>query len=133
MEIQVELDGGKRVSTRIGNHRIATDQPVRDGGEDSAPAPFDLFLASLATCAGFFVQSYCQSKQIDTTGITLTLTTQREPGSKTPSRIVTTIGIPRHLPDHLHKTLCRVARQCSVARTIEAGPELAVEARTLDG
>lgn len=132
MELQVELDGDKRVSTRIGNHHIVTDQPVKDGGQDSAPAPFDLFLASLATCAGFFVQSYCQSKQIDASGITVTLTTHRDPGSKTLSRIVTTIGIPSHLPDHLHKTLCRVAQQCSVARTIEAGPELAVEARSLD-
>lgn len=133
MEIQVELEGGKRVSARVGNHRIVTDQPVKDGGQGAAPAPFDLFLGSLATCAGFFVQSYCQSKQIDTTGITVTLTTRREPGSKTLSAIVTTIGIPPHLPDHLAKTLCRVARQCSVAKTIEAGPELSVEAKTLDG
>jgi ribosomal protein S12 methylthiotransferase accessory factor len=129
MELQVSLDGDKRVSTRVGNHTITTDQPVKSGGADSAPAPFDLFLASIATCAGFFVQSYCQSKQIDTTGIGVTLSTRRDPESKKITALVTTIDIPPHLPAHLHKTLCKVAAQCAVTKTIESQPEFIVEAR----
>ena len=57
MEIKVTLEGGKRVSTRIGDHLIMTDQPAKHGGGDEAPAPYDLFLASIGTCAGFYVQS----------------------------------------------------------------------------
>ena len=73
MELKVKLEGGKRVATRVGDHLIMTDQPVKDGGEDSAPAPYDLFVASIATCAGFYVQSYCQNKGIDASGIEITL------------------------------------------------------------
>ena len=36
-----------------GERRIHTDQPAPAGG-DSAPSPFDLFLASIATCMGFY-------------------------------------------------------------------------------
>jgi ribosomal protein S12 methylthiotransferase accessory factor len=133
MELQVRLDGGKRVSTRIGNHEILTDQPVKAGGEDAAPAPFDLFLASIATCAGFFVQSYCSSKQIDTTGIGITLNTLRDPTSKKITTFVITIEIPSHLPEHLHKTLCKVAAQCAVTKTIESQPAFVVEAKPVAG
>lgn len=133
MELKVTLDGAKRVSTRIGNHEILTDQPVKAGGDDTAPAPYDLFLASIATCAGFFVQSYCSSKQIDTTGIAITLHTQRDPTSKQIKTFVITIEIPAHLPEHLHKTLCKVAAQCAVTKTIESQPEFVVEAKTAGG
>jgi len=133
MELQVRLDGAKRVSTRIGNHEILTDQSVKAGGEDTAPAPFDLFLASIATCAGFFVQSYCANKQIDTAGIGIKLNTRRDPTSKKITTFVITIEIPPNLPAHLHKTLCKVAAQCAVTKTIESQPEFIVEAKSADG
>lgn len=136
MQMEVARDGGKRVSTRIGNHRIVTDQPVEGGGEHAATAPFDLLPASLATAA-FLVPSHCRRRQIDTSRISVTLASRREPGSKTlrniPGAVVTTIGVPAHLPDQLHQTLWRVARQCPLAKTAEAGPALTLAAKTRDG
>ena len=52
-EIVITLPGGRRVDAQVGRHVIHTDQ---DG---AAPSPFEVFLASLGTCAGFFVQSFC--------------------------------------------------------------------------
>ncbi|MCB1772480.1 MAG: OsmC family protein [Gammaproteobacteria bacterium] len=131
MELKVRLDGAKCVSTHIGSHEIRTDQPVKAGGGDTAPAPYDLFLASIATCAGFFVQSYCENKQIDTTGIGITLNVQRDPASKRVTTFVITIEVPPHLPEHLQQTLCRVAAQCAVTKTIESQPEFVVQAKAL--
>ena len=54
MEMKVYFPGGKRVYADYGGFTIETDQPARGGGDDSAPAPFDLFLASIGTCAGIF-------------------------------------------------------------------------------
>src|SRR6266511_936415 len=70
-EMIVTLPGGKKVDTRIGNHVIRTDQPVSSGGEDTAPAPFDLFLASVGTCAGIYVAGFCQKRGLPTEGIRL--------------------------------------------------------------
>jgi ribosomal protein S12 methylthiotransferase accessory factor len=41
---------------------VKTDQKERGGGEDSAPAPFDYFLVSLATCAGIYVKVFCDKR-----------------------------------------------------------------------
>ena len=50
-EMTVTFPGGRRVNASYGDFEIATDQSPDHGGDASAPEPFDLFLASLATCA----------------------------------------------------------------------------------
>jgi ribosomal protein S12 methylthiotransferase accessory factor len=127
MEIQVTLEGDKRVATRIGTHTIVTDQPTKMGGSDSAPAPYDLFVASIGTCAGFYVQSYCQNKGIDTTGIEIRLSAKRDPKTKQIIGFVTTIELPPGLPEKLDAALKKVAAQCAVKKTIALGPEFIVE------
>jgi len=126
LEINVSLDGNKCVSAQVGNHIIKTDQPVRHGGEDSAPAPFELFMASIGSCAGFFVQEYCASKGVDTEGISITLKKQKnEDGELT--GFITCINIPDSLPKKYHSILKNVAKQYTVKKAIMSGPELVVE------
>lgn len=127
MELEIKLEGGKKVSTTIGRHRILTDQSVKDGGEDSAPAPFDLFMASIGTCAGFYVQAYCQSKGIDPSGINITLQPKRDATNKKIVGFITTIRLPKGLPDRLYPALKKVAEQCAVKKTIMSHPEFIVE------
>jgi ribosomal protein S12 methylthiotransferase accessory factor len=127
MELKVTLEGGKRVATRIGNHLIMTDQPTKHGGDDSAPAPYDLFMASIGTCVGFYVQSYCESKGIDPSGIDITLNAKRDPKTKQINGFLTTIHVPPEVPENLHAALKRVAEQCAVKKTIMSNPEFVVE------
>src|SRR6187551_2994305 len=47
-DIYLTFPGGKRVEATVGRHHIVTDQTLAHGGDDSAPEPFELFLASLA-------------------------------------------------------------------------------------
>ena len=64
--MEVTFDGGKVITAHLNGHIIRTDQPVDNGGGNSAPAPFDLFLASIGTCAGIYVKSFCDKRQIPT-------------------------------------------------------------------
>ena len=73
MIMDVSFPGGAAVDARFKGHTIHTDQPVRAGGEDSGPAPFDLFLASIATCAGYYVARFCEQREIPTDDLGLTL------------------------------------------------------------
>ena len=68
MEMKITFPGGEKVNAEINSRVIPTDQPVEGGGEGSAPSPFDYFLASLGTCAGIYVLSFCQQRQIATEG-----------------------------------------------------------------
>lgn len=45
-----------------GQHVYATDKPVASGGQDSAPAPYDYLLASLAACTMMTLRMYAQHK-----------------------------------------------------------------------
>jgi ribosomal protein S12 methylthiotransferase accessory factor len=130
MELKVTLEGERRVAARVGNHVVVTDQPVKDGGNDTAPAPYDLFMASIATCAGFYVQSYCQNKNIDCSGIEITMAPQRETENGPISGFVTTIHVPASLPERLHPVLKKVAAQCAVKKTILNAPTFVVETVT---
>ena len=69
MDIRIALRGKKKVSASFDQFEVITDQPEVSGGDGSAPSPFDYFLASIGTCAGFFVQSFCQARHIPTDGI----------------------------------------------------------------
>jgi len=52
--MEVTFDGGKVITAHINGHIIRTDQPEKIGGTNTAPTPFDLFLAAIGTCAGRF-------------------------------------------------------------------------------
>jgi len=103
-----------------------TDQPEKNGGTNEAPAPYDLFLASIATCAGFYIQSYCDNKNIDSTGIEITLNVTRDE-KQSINGFITTIHVPEDIPEKYHNTLKKVAAQCAVKKTIMNNPQFVIE------
>ena len=128
-EMIVTFPGGKRVDARIGDHVVHTDQPVANGGDDSAPSPFELFLASIGTCAGIYVVGFCQKRNIPTEGIRIRQRTDVDPETGALTRVHIEIEVPPSFPERYRDALVRVADQCTVKRTIQAQP--AFEVRTV--
>jgi ribosomal protein S12 methylthiotransferase accessory factor len=126
----VTFPGGKKVDALVDGKLVHTDQPIRAGGEDSAPAPFDLFAASLGTCAGYFVLEFCQARSLPTDGITL-----RQRIAVDEAHILREvemeIEVPPGFPEKYRQALARAAEGCTVRRAIEAQPRFAV--RTVIG
>ena len=127
-EMIVTLPGGKRVDTTIGSHVIRTDQPTTGGGEDSAPTPFDLFLASIGTCAGIFVAGFCQKRGLPTEGIRIAQRNEVDPETGTLLRVELDIRVPADFPEKYLEALVRVADQCKVKKAIQAQPVFEVKA-----
>ena len=121
--MEVGFPGGLAVSARFRGHEILTDQPVKAGGADSAPPPFDLFLASIATCAGFYALRFCQSRQIDSEGLAVTLEPVRDPETKRIGRIRIELTVPAGFPDRYRRAILRAMDQCAVKRHILEPPE----------
>ncbi|HET9228299.1 MAG TPA: OsmC family protein, partial [Thermoanaerobaculia bacterium] len=78
MSMKITFPGGLAVNAAFKGFTVATDQGVEHGGEGTAPEPFDLFLASLGTCAGLYALRFCEQRGIDTRGLGLTLTTETD-------------------------------------------------------
>ncbi|HYN04739.1 MAG TPA: OsmC family protein, partial [Vicinamibacteria bacterium] len=95
----VTFPGGKRVDAEYGGYTIRTDQPPQGGGEGSAPPPFDLFLASIATCAGIYVKGYCDARGLATEGLGLEMQIEREPEKHRVVRLVLEIKLPEGFPE----------------------------------
>jgi len=127
--IQVSFPGGLRVDASYKGFVIQTDQPIYEGGTGAAPAPFDLFLASLATCAGYFVLVFCRERKIPTDGLALSVRTEKNPETKMISRISIEILLPPGFPEKYKAAVVKAADQCTVKRHIVQPPAFEVEAK----
>ena len=128
MEMTVTFPGGARVDARLGSHIIRTDQPVRGGGNDSAPAPFSLFLASIGTCAGIYVLGFCNKRGVSTDGIQIVQRMVPDMRTGLIGRIELDIKVPPEFPEKYHEALVRAASQCAVKKHLENPPEFDVRA-----
>ena len=130
-EVSVGHCGGDRFEIVIRGHRLEVDQPVEDGGEDSAPTPTELFVSSLAACVAHYARRYLARHDLPTEGLTVdahfSMATDR------PAR-VGSIDIRLHVsqavPAERRAGLLAVARHCTVHNTLDNPPRVVV---ALDG
>jgi putative redox protein len=124
----VRFPGGKRVNAEYGGFTVQTDQPVEGGGEGSAPQPFDLFLASIATCAGIYVKGYCDVRGIATEGLRLEMQIDREPDGRRVARLALDIHLPPGFPEKHRDAVVRAADLCTVKKHILHPPTFEIRA-----
>jgi putative redox protein len=122
MEIYVDFPGGYRVDAQFGSFTVTTDQPKEDGGDDTAPAPFEYFMASLATCAGYYVLEFCKARDIDTKGLRLKQWIERNETTKTIEKISIEIELPEEFPQKYTTAVLRAADKCTVKKYMEHPP-----------
>jgi putative redox protein len=113
-EIKVTFPGKKRVDAEYKGFLIKTDQPVYAGGEGTAPAPFDLFLGSIATCVGYYVLAFCQNRTIPMGKASVRMSMHKSEGKKMIDRISIEIGLPPEFPDKYTKAIIKSVDTCAV-------------------
>lgn len=125
MDIEVFFEGKKGVNARVRQHIVKTDQPVQAGGDDAAVTPFELFLASLATCAGIYIKGFCDQRGIPTDGIKIVQKHEfNEKGMA--SSVVLEIRVPKDFPEKYVPSLVSVAGLCKVKQHFAAPPAVSV-------
>jgi putative redox protein len=126
MDIELSFPGGKRVVAQVGAHRIETDQPVELGGQDGAPAPFDLFLASIATCAGIYALGFLQARGLSTEGLRVRQQVELDPVTHLPRSLRLELTLPADCPEKYRAAVVRAVENCRVKKTIAAMPSFEV-------
>jgi putative redox protein len=126
MDIRVSFPGGRRVDAKVGDHVVHTDQSGEHGGEGSAPEPFELFLSSLATCAGIYVLVFCQTRGISTDGIELVQRNQYSDDGKRLERVELELTLPPAFPEKYRAAVRNAAAGCKVKKLLLEPPEVSV-------
>jgi ribosomal protein S12 methylthiotransferase accessory factor len=126
MEMQIHFPGGKRVTSTYKGFTVETDQPKSEGGNDSAPEPYDLFLSSIGTCAGVYIVYFCESRKIPIDDISMTLHFERNETSHLMEKIAIDVKLPPGFPPKYKKAVIRAAQMCTVKRNLIQPPEILV-------
>ena len=120
--MEITFDGGKVVTAHFRGFDIKTDQSVKSGGTETAPAPFDLYLASIGTCAGIYVKSFCDNRQIPTDDIKIIQKTEFSPETGLPVKLTLDIKLPVNFPEKYKASVLNVAELCKVKKSIANPP-----------
>jgi uncharacterized OsmC-like protein/alpha-beta hydrolase superfamily lysophospholipase len=144
---QIEIDsvlvretGGGKFQQEIlsGPHRFLADEPVKVGGLDSGPGPYDLLLAGLGACTSMTLRLYADHKKLPLERVSVRLVHNRihaedclncETKEGMVDRIDRNITMEGPLNAEQRRRLLEIADKCPVHRTLESE----IEIRTFDG
>ena len=113
----------------LGKHRLLADEPVKDGGLDTGPGPYDLLLAALGACTSMTVRLYADLKRIPLTRTQVRLHHEKiyatdcaecETKEGRIDRIDRAIAFEGDLTAQQRKQLLEIADKCLVHRTLES-------------
>ncbi len=122
MDMQIYFPGGKRVYADFAGFTVETDQPAGSGGDGSAPAPFDLFLASIGTCAGIYALGFMQQRGIDPQGSGLTMRSHSDPDVGLITRIELELKLPAGFPEKYRDAIVSAMNLCTVKKHLAKAP-----------
>ena len=123
--------GGDRFLVRARSHTVAVDQPVADGGTDTAPTPTELFVASLTACVAHYANRYLGRHELSAEGLAVETSYDTATRPARVGRLDVLITPPPDLPPAHRDRLLAVASHCTVHNTLEHPPR--VTFRVMDG
>ncbi len=122
MVMKISFPGDKKVDAEYKGFTIKTDQSKLSGGEGTYPEPFSLFVASIGTCTGFYVLSFCQKRKIPTEDIELILNINKNKETHMIDKIDIEIQVPENFPENYKNAVIKSAELCSVKKHLEKPP-----------
>ena len=138
-----ETRGGKfQQEIMSGPHRFLADEPVKLGGLDSGPGPYDLVLAGLGACTAMTMRLYAERKQLPLDRVTVRLSHDRihaedcencETKTGMIDRIERVISMEGALNPDDRKRLMEIADKCPVHRTLTSEINIRTSGQDVQG
>jgi putative redox protein len=130
--VDVRHEGGDRFSIEVRGHRLVVDQPVIDGGEDTAPTPTELFVASLGSCVAFYARRYLTRHQLPTHGLAVTANYTTDSRPARVDSIELDLTIPVGVSAERRHALLAVVSHCTVHNTLTDPPAVTISLADAD-
>jgi putative redox protein len=111
-------NGSLRHDVDIRDHHVVSDEPEKNGGNDSGPSPQELLAASLASCTAVTIEMYAKRKGWEIGEVVVDV--DYEPAQRgSPTKFAMKIRLPKELPEEQRDRLMQIAAKCPVHRTLE--------------
>ena len=134
MSITVTRDptGKMRHIVKVRHHTLAVDESAANGGEDTGPAPHDVYDIALGACKALTVLWYANRKQIPVGDIQASVDRDDSEERKGTYRLRVTLALGGALSEEQRQELLNVAGKCPVHKlmtqvTTEIATELAAK------
>ncbi|MFF4469730.1 OsmC family protein [Streptomyces sp. NPDC001599] len=114
---------------RVRGHVLTVDQPLADGGKDTAPTPVELFVAAVASCAAHYAGRFLDRHGAGRDGFSVRAGFRM--ADDRPPRVASlrlTVTAPS-LPAERLAALRAVVSHCTVTNTLVQAPEVMLEVR----
>lgn len=127
MEVKITHLDKVKFAIHARSHSIICDQPAENGGDDSGMTPPEFLLASLGSCAAFYVMQYLKTRNLAETGVEVTVTAEK---LKQPARVgnfLIHVVCPVVLTEEQTEGMMRSVHHCLVHNTLLTPPEIKIE------
>ena len=130
MEMSLALEGKRGFKTVVRGNEIMTDLPLEQGGEDKAPTPTELFIASLGACIGIYVTSYMRTAKLNAEGLNINMDWQFDSDKKKIADIKVSVSIPDVDLGGREKAVLAAAERCLIHNTLREHPNIEIGINT---
>jgi putative redox protein len=131
MQVKVQYKEHLQFEATARGHRMLTDQPLDNEGDDLGMTPPEWFLASIGGCIGFYAVKYCQTRGLDATGLSVDVSAQKT--TDMPVRlddIKVQVNVPIDLDEHQYQGLERAVDACLIHKTLTNPPYTDIQINT---
>jgi uncharacterized OsmC-like protein len=128
MQAYITFQGNLKFEASTRNHRILSDQPLSNGGEDLGMTPPELFLSALGSCVGFYAVKYLEARHLDPSQLAVEISaekTKESPIRLDSIRIQVLPGIP--LDERHCDGLTKAVDACILHHTLVHPPQMTTE------
>jgi putative redox protein len=127
-QMDVRFVAGESYEIAVRGHRVLVDQPAEAGGQDAAPTPTELFVASLATCVAFYAGRYLTRHGYSRDG--LAVSAGFDMASDRPARVSgirLAVRVPASLPAQRWPAFRAVISHCTVHNSLARPPAVVID------
>ena len=126
MEVNIKHIGKTRFQIQAREHVIESDQPLENGGDDSAMTPPELLLAAMGACAAFYGMQFLLSRKLANNGLEIQVTAEKLLDPARLGNFVVNVKSPVTLTGDQKTAMQRSVHRCLIHQTMTSKPQIEV-------